>query len=282
MSDYDLIARACETIAGYLALGNERFEAHGATFIRNRDTPRRHDTNTLALIRDAGDIEGLLRSVEIEYEGFAHRRFEIDPLTPPPFVARLAFAGGYKGTELVTMVLEGVLQARTADVDVREVVTEGDWASYRRLDELWWRESSEDYFGPYDPGLHDELARSFRAKSPQCRSWMAWVDGEARAYLSDWQGDNGVGVVEDLYTEAAYRRRGLATALMVRAVADARERGAGPVIITADPSDTPRQMYAALGFRPLFLHREYVKLLPGHYSEKPDEGQRASNVSRTD
>jgi hypothetical protein len=25
-------------------------------------------------------------------------------------------------------------------------------------------------------------------------------------------------------------------------------------------------MYAALGFRPLFVHREYLKLLPGHYS----------------
>src|SRR5688572_8718011 len=107
MSDNDLIARACETLAGWLALGNERFETLGATFIRNRDTPRRHDTNTLTLIRDASDIEGLLRRVEVEFEGFAHRRFEVDPLTPAPFVAHLAFEGGYKGTELLTLVLEG-------------------------------------------------------------------------------------------------------------------------------------------------------------------------------
>jgi GNAT superfamily N-acetyltransferase len=266
MSDYELIARACETIAGYLALGNERFEAQGATFIRNRDTPRRHDTNTLALIRDAGDIDALLQRVEVEYEDFTHRRFEVDPLTPPPFVARLALDGGYKGNDLLTLVLEGGLTAKPSDVEVRQVITEDDWAQYRRLDELWWRESSEDYFGPYDPEMHDELMRSFRVKSPQCRSWLAWVDGEARAFLSDWSGDNGVGVVEDLYTEPAYRHRGLATAVIARAVADARERGAGPVIITADPNDSPKQMYAALGFRPLFVHREYLKLLPGHYS----------------
>jgi GNAT superfamily N-acetyltransferase len=263
VSNEELITRACETIAGFLALGNERLEMHGATFIRNRDTPRRYDANTLALIRDAEDIEALLRCVEVEYAGFAHRRFEIDPLTPEPFVARLAFEGGYSGTELLTLVLVGELHAKPPDVDIHQVVTEEDWAQYRRLDELWWRESSEAYFGPYDPALHDELQRSWRAKSPQARSWMAWTDGQARAFLTDWPGDNSVGIVEDLYTEPAYRRRGLATALMARAVADAREQGAGPVIITADPNDTPRQLYASLGFQPLLLHREYLKLLSG-------------------
>jgi GNAT superfamily N-acetyltransferase len=269
VTDSELDARCCETIAGFLALGNERFEAHGATFIRNRDTPRRHDTNTLALIRTEGtdEIEALLRRFEVEFEGFKHRRFEIDPLTPPQFEARLAFEGGYKRSELLTLVLEGELSTRPVDADVREVVTEGEWAAYRRLDELWWRESSAAYFGPYDPELHDELSRSWRLKTPAMRSWLAWMDGEARAFLSSYPGENGVGQVEDLFTEPDYRHRGLATALISRAVADARERGAVPVLIIADPDETPRQMYAALGFRPLFLYRDFTKLLPGHYSE---------------
>ena len=263
MTDADLIARACETIAGYAGLGNERFEAHGATFLRNRATPRRHDVNTVTLIRSRGsaEIDALLRRADLEFAGFAHRRFEVDPLTPPEFVARLRYEGGFKGTELLTQVLEGELNTVPGAAEIRELVSEEDWLAHLRLDELWWRESGTEYFGPYDVALHAELEQSFRAKHPAMRCWLAWQDGSARAFLSSWPGENGVGMVEDLYTEAAYRHRGLATALIARAVADARERGAGPVIITADPDDTPKRMYDALGFRPLFLHREYLKLI---------------------
>jgi hypothetical protein len=40
---------------------------------------------------------------------------------------------------------------------------------------------------------------------------------------------------------------------------DSRPRGAGPVLIGARANDTPKQMYAALGFRPLCIQRSYVK-----------------------
>jgi GNAT superfamily N-acetyltransferase len=263
VSESELVERACETLVGYLALGNERFEGAGATFLRNHATPRRYDVNTVALVRAQTPVEvtALLRRVEDEYAGFRHRRFSVDPLTPPALSARLALEDGYKVEELLTLVLEGELRAQPRDVEVREALTEADWQAYRHLDELWWRESSTGYFGPYDPGLHGELMASFRAKAPALRSWLAVVDGAPRAFLSSWPGDNGVGMVEDLFTEPEYRHRGLATALLAAAVADARARGAALVIITADPHDSPRQMYAAMGFRPLLLHREYLKLL---------------------
>jgi GNAT superfamily N-acetyltransferase len=203
----------------------------------------------------------LFSRAEAEYEGIGHRRFDIDPMTPPTFTARLAVEDGYKLNELVVLVLEGELKATPRQVEIREVLTEADWQAYLRLDEMWWRESSTDYFGPYDPDLHAELTRSFQAKSPPVRNWQAWVDGGARAYLSSWEGTNGVGMVEDLYTEPDYRHRGLATALLAHCVADARSRGARPISITADPHDSPRQMYAAMGFRPLYLTRDYTRLL---------------------
>jgi predicted GNAT family acetyltransferase len=71
-------------------------------------------------------------------------------------------------------------------------------------------------------------------------------------------GADGVGQVEDLYVEPEVRHRGLATALIHRAVADCRARGAGPVLIVADASDTPKAMYAAMGFRPLAVERKYL------------------------
>jgi GNAT superfamily N-acetyltransferase len=263
VSDLDVITACCETNAGYLALGNERFEAHGATFIRNRDTPRRHDANGVCLIRTGTetDFDALLSRVEAEYEGYSHRRFDIDPLTPPLVVARLTMLEGYKPSDLLTQLLDGDLQATPPPCDIRQVITEDDWAGCLRMDEMWWRESSTDYFGPYDPDLHAELSRSFRAKQPSVHTWMAWDDGAPRSFLSSWPGLNGIGMVEDLYTEPGYRHRGLATALLARCVADARERGANSVLINAGPAETPKQMYAALGFRPLYLSRSYTHVL---------------------
>ena len=65
--------------------------------------------------------------------------------------------------------------------------------------------------------------------------------------------------MEDLFTVPAFRRRGVATALIAHAVGDARDRGAGPVLIGADPDDSPKHMYAAMGFRPLCVLRSYTR-----------------------
>jgi GNAT superfamily N-acetyltransferase len=59
-----------------------------------------------------------------------------------------------------------------------------------------------------------------------------------------------VGKVEDLFTRPDFRHRRIATALIVHCVGDARERGAGPVLIGAALNDTPMHMYEAMGFRP--------------------------------
>jgi len=87
------------------------------------------------------------------------------------------------------------------------------------------------------------------------------VDGRAAAYFNSWAGIDGVGQVEDLFTHPDYRHRGLATALIHRCVADCRAKGAGPVVIVSDPADTPKLMYAAMGFRPVALVSNYMKRL---------------------
>ncbi|MDP3769223.1 MAG: GNAT family N-acetyltransferase [Dehalococcoidia bacterium] len=103
------------------------------------------------------------------------------------------------------------------------------------------------------------MFRSWQAKSPPVRVWLAFVDGEPAAYCSSWEGVDGVGQVEALFTHPEYRHRGLATALLLHCVADCRAHGAGPVVIVCDPEDTPKQMYAALGFRPVAIRRSWWK-----------------------
>ena len=117
----------------------------------------------------------------------------------------------------------------------------------------------------YDAGEREALRQMigvWRSKGPAVRTWMAYVDGAARAYCSSWEGNEGVGQVEDLFTHPDFRRRGLATALIHHCVAECRGAGAGPVVIAADPTDTPKQMYAAMGFRPAAIATHYLKKLP--------------------
>jgi GNAT superfamily N-acetyltransferase len=265
MSDPELLRLVCETNFGYLAPGNERFAAHDASFIRNRQTPRRHDANLIGLIRtrEAREIEALLRRADVEYEGLGHRAWSVDALTPPEFVAQLVLEDGYKHREYLVSVLEGDLNAAPQPVEIREVLTEADWQAYQELDAMWWQQSgaSDDIFGVHDAELHAEFMQNRRLKAPGVRGWLACVDGVPRAFFSSWPGENGVGMVEDLFCHAEYRRRGLATALIAHCVADARARGAGPVIISSDPADTPKHIYAAMGFRPLYVTRSYTKLI---------------------
>ena len=87
---------------------------------------------------------------------------------------------------------------------------------------------------------------------------LARVAGADCAYGAGALCDNGVGMVEDLFTLPARRRRGVATAIIARAVADLRRRGAGPVLIGAHAGEPPKRLYAALGFAPVCVTREYV------------------------
>jgi ribosomal protein S18 acetylase RimI-like enzyme len=103
----------------------------------------------------------------------------------------------------------------------------------------------------------DRLALLARLKSPPDRKWLAYVDGAARGMSSVWDVD-GMGQVEDVFVEPAYRHRGIATALIHHCVADCRARGAGAVVIVADAADTPQTMYAAMGFHPVATKRRYV------------------------
>jgi predicted GNAT family acetyltransferase len=65
--------------------------------------------------------------------------------------------------------------------------------------------------------------------------------------------------VENLFTHPDHRHRGIATALIHHCVADARAHGSRPVVIVCDPNDTPKNMYGALGFRPVAIKRAYWK-----------------------
>jgi GNAT superfamily N-acetyltransferase len=110
-----------------------------------------------------------------------------------------------------------------------------------------------------DPQIADAHATAGRLKSPPVRYLLAYVDDHAVGYCQAWHGLEACGQVEDLFVDPAARHRGAATALLHAAVEAARAGGAGPVVIVADPTDTPRSMYTALGWQPVALMRQWGK-----------------------
>jgi GNAT superfamily N-acetyltransferase len=70
-------------------------------------------------------------------------------------------------------------------------------------------------------------------------------------FLDEDVGGRRVATVEEVGTLLAHRRRGLARAVVLAAVADAARWGAEMIVVPADADDWPQVMYAGLGFVPL-------------------------------
>jgi ribosomal protein S18 acetylase RimI-like enzyme len=257
----DIAGRALDVNHAQLALGSERFEADGATFTRNRNFPKIPDPNRVIDIRASSEreIEGVLARAEREYAGFPQRRFDVDFRTPPQFDARLA-AEGYRRNGILLMALDGEPRGEAMPCDIRPVEDDDTREGYTRLHEVDWEQYVKAGSPPGEWSA-EAMVGSRRLKSPPMRYWLAYVDGEPRSYLASWEGIDGVGQIEDLFTHPEHRRRGLATALIHHCVADCRAHGADVVVLAADPEGTAKEMYGSLGFRPVAEYGSYWKIV---------------------
>ena len=260
MPDASLLRKVYETLQGYYELGCEVIDDPLARFVRDRDAPRIYDVNFAHSVRaeTTAEVDAVLERADDVFDGLPHRVFHLDPWTPPAFEASLVL-DGFEFEDELQLVLERdlALSDRPPSVHIRLVESDEDWSVVRGLTRLDHEEEAERALHPrFDEEVTEEMVATKRAKSPALRFWLARADGSDCAFLSSWPGTNGVGKVEDLFTHPDFRHRGIATALILHCVRDARERGAGPVLIGALPNDTPMRMYAAMGFRPLCVtHR---------------------------
>ena len=259
----DVVRKALYVAQGFLALGNERFEAAGATFIRNRALPEIRDTNLVMQVKAStpAEVNRLLARVEREFEGFPYRCIDLLDFTTPPLVEAILALEGYKKTEDLLLLLEGDLSTTPKPYDIRPVTDNTGWDAYAALHQIDWREYAATVGEPFDHITSDQMVKGIGAKSPPMEHWMAYVEGQPRGYCSSWVGTGGIGMVEDLFIHPEFRHRGIATTLLHHCVSKCREQGAKRVIIIADTSDTPKHMYAGMGFRPVAVIRSYWKMV---------------------
>ena len=256
------VDRAIDEFPSYR--GDERFEANGAIFVRNRSIPDKYYANHVEQVTASTpeEIARLSARIEVEFEGFGHRYFYVDRDTPVEFEAWLLMEG-YQRTDSLVMVLTDDLRGTPKPYEIRLVETDADWQGLYR-----------DLIATGRPGIRpqhsvgrpttvdaseaqDQRIAALQSVAPPVRYWLAYAEGAPRAFFSSWMSSDGIAVLDHLFTHPDYRRRGLATALVHHCVADVRASGAGPVALETDPADTPKHMYAAMGFRP--LSHEYLK-----------------------
>jgi len=92
----------------------------------------------------------------------------------------------------------------------------------------------------------------------EARFFAVRVGGEVVSYTDLYQAGPEA-QVEDVGTLPAHRGRGYATAVVLAAIAAARERGAEFVFLVADYEDWPKELYSRLGFDELGYYVKLVK-----------------------
>jgi ribosomal protein S18 acetylase RimI-like enzyme len=81
----------------------------------------------------------------------------------------------------------------------------------------------------------------------ETRFFAVLVDGGVASY-ADLYLDGDIAQVEDVATVPEHRGRGYASAVVLRAVNEARAAGASLVFLVADAEDWPKELYRKLGF----------------------------------
>jgi len=266
-----LLERAALTESAYFELGNQVSDSPLARFVTNPDTPDVWDSNcaTRARAATSDEVEELMADAGRRYAGAGHRVFKLDPLTPAALEVRLLL-DGYQGDAMLHLVLpEGeevtdISQTPAGSrptVSIRRAESDADWASVAGLARADHQEAAarEDRL-VWSQDVTDQLVARKRLRSEQLPFFLASLDGRDVGHGCAWAGtaEERVGMVEDLFTDPAFRHRGVASTLIAHGIAWARAAGAGPVMIGAAADDTPRLMYAAMGFRPTFVSRNYV------------------------
>jgi ribosomal protein S18 acetylase RimI-like enzyme len=200
------------------------------------------------LVREVDDIQGRA--------GLAHRRINLPDDPWVPALGDDARAQGWQFTTLIYM-----LRTSEGDRTNRGRAREVDYADVRPLRhemarrEPWGGDNPEDITQVLD-GV---------------RSWVGLVDGRFFAAsvdgrfvaATDLYRGRGLVQIEDVNTLEEYRNQGLATDVVLEAIAAAqRDDPDVAVFLVADENDWPKALYERLGFET--VGRDYTVLkLPG-------------------
>ncbi|MDB5707707.1 MAG: acetyltransferase [Sphingomonas bacterium] len=243
------------------ALGNRLIETPGCRIVANPDLPEIWDANHADAVTAASDaeIEAVLAAMERHLAHSNWRVVHSDRFTPDAFLARLALDGYVERPSVVQMALRGRLTRATHPIDLRPVKSDADWTALATLVRTDHDEGARTGGLDLDPSVTDATVAGYRAKGEAYRFHFVLRDGAPVAYGARIVAPDGIGMIEDLFTLPAWRRQGIASGMIAAFVEDLRARGCATIFLGALAQESAKDLYAALGFRPVMLARTWVK-----------------------
>jgi GNAT superfamily N-acetyltransferase len=135
---------------------------------------------------------------------------------------------------------------------LREPERQADLSLVREVSEPELREARKRVLAnePWaSPEVLDQIfaAKALIGEHVRTRFFAAELEGEVASY-TDLYLDGAEAQVEDVGTVPERRNQGLASAVVLRAIAEARKAGAEFVFLVADACDWPKELYGRLGF----------------------------------
>jgi GNAT superfamily N-acetyltransferase len=214
--------------------------------VRTADNPGFYWGNFLLLGTwpGPGTADGWLARFTAEFPQARHVAIGVDAADEQPGVSAEFLAAGLEQERATVLTCAGVQPPPNlnTEAEIRPLASDDDWRqSYR----LGIRCYGDD--GPY---LH-RRARARRQLTEAGRAaWFgAFTGRRLLGQLGVCDAGGGLARYQDVETEPAARRRGLAGTLVWHAGRYAREAfGAGTLVIVADPAEAAIRRYRACGF----------------------------------
>jgi GNAT superfamily N-acetyltransferase len=183
--------------------------------------------------------------------GVTHRRIWIDDPAAGERLTPAFAAGGWGIQRLLVMVHRPVNEAAEVDLLTVAELQEPELRPLRA-------EISREY--GYGDDLRQQLldAQAIAAEELDVR-YFGVRQGSRIVSACELYSRGGVAQVEDVVTQAAFRNRGFARAVVLRAVGAARATGHDLVFLLAEEDDWPQELYKRLGFEPVARLHAFLK-----------------------
>jgi GNAT superfamily N-acetyltransferase len=243
------------------ALGNRLIESPGCRIVTNTELPGIWDANHADAVTAGNDeeIAAVLAAMEIHLVHSDWRVVHTDRFTPDAFLARLALDGYVERPTVIQMVLHGPLARDTGPVDLRPVDSDADWTALATLVRADHDEGARTGGLDLDSSVTHATVAGYRAKGEAYRFHLALREGRPVAYGARIVAPGGIGMIEDLFTLPPWRRQGIASGIIATFVEELRAQGCDTIFLGALAQEPAKDLYAALGFRPVMLARAWVK-----------------------
>jgi len=262
---HDLARRACETYHFHAAIGMDVVEDSFCVSLQDTGHPDVWDRNRILDItaRTGAEIDKTMAFASAQANLVGYSYISATPFTSPAVIARLLLDDYQEQTPVIQMVLRGDLTTkRPPGFRIQPVLTDNDWQRLHELVRIDHSEGARTQGHILDVQVTRGIVEGYRGKAGPCQFFLASLDDVLCAYGSATKAPNGMGMVEDLFTLPAFRRRGIATSLISACVEHLRQDTCEDILIGSLATEPPKALYRKMGFQPVCVTRSFLKQNP--------------------